>query len=354
MPPSCEVQWHRHRHSQRLEALQACRMIAAVAVVLFHANNFVLPLRLYDGGTLWRGFGMGYAGVEFFFVLSGFIIAHIHAADIGRPERAGRFLQKRFLRIYPSYWIVLSALILIYVALEGTVAPSRLSPAALLRDYLLIPAPQGPLLSVAWTLKHEILFYLVFVLFILKREIGFAVFALWLAGTLSQSLAPFEAPLFATLFSPYNILFVMGVAAARLHRRLPESLVRPFLAIGGAGFLLVGLSEQFLVLWPLPLRCLAYGLAAAAVIAALARAQLSAPGWCVFLGDASYAIYLVHLPVMNMVAVPLARTGLQGFLPPAVLFVLLVALAILAGALFHRTVERGLLAALRPRRPAAL
>ncbi|MWP38634.1 acyltransferase family protein [Rhodobacter sphaeroides] len=354
MPPSREVQWHRQRHSQRLEALQACRMIAAVAVVLFHANNFVLPMRLYDGETLWRGFGMGYAGVEFFFVLSGFIIAHIHAADIGRPERAGRFLQKRFLRIYPPYWIVLSALVLIYVALEGIVSPSRLAPAALLRDYLLIPALERPLLSVAWTLKHEILFYLLFVLFILRREIGFVVCALWLAGTLSQIPAAPETPLFATLFSPYNILFGMGVAAARLHRHLPEGLVWPLLTAGGAGFLLVGLSEQFLVAWPLPLRCLAYGLAAAAVIAALARAQAGAPGWCVFLGDASYAIYLIHLPVMNMVAVPLARTGLQDVLPPAVLFVFLVGLSILAGALFHRGVERGLLAALRPRRRATL
>ncbi len=51
-------------------------------------------------------FAFGHAGVDFFFVLSGFIILHVHAGDIGRPVRLGHYLQRRFTRVYPFYWVV--------------------------------------------------------------------------------------------------------------------------------------------------------------------------------------------------------------------------------------------------------
>ncbi|ABA81560.1 acyltransferase family protein [Rhodobacter sphaeroides] len=351
MRGSCDVHWSGQRPPQRLEGLQACRMIAAIGVVLFHANNFVLPLRLYDGAMVWRGFGMGYAGVEFFFVLSGFIIAHIHAADFSRPERARRFLRKRFLRIYPPYWIVLSGLVLLYAAADGLVDEDRLAPSALLRDFLLLPAPQGPLLPVAWTLKHEILFYMLFLLFIIAFEIGLGLFTIWMIGTLVQMVSPSSWYPMEFLFSPYNVLFVIGVLVAGCYRRLPAGGTWPLIIAGSTGFLLVGLSEQYLVVWPLPLRCLAYGIVAAAVIAALARARTTAPAWCVFLGNASYAIYLIHLPAMNILAVPMAMLGLQVWMPPLATLFLLTAFAVVLGALFHQMVERRLLAALSaPRR----
>ena len=61
-----------------------------------------------------RLFDFGHAGVEFFFVLSGFIILHIHWKDLGHPSRFSSFAGKRFLRIYPMYWLVLAAIIPVY------------------------------------------------------------------------------------------------------------------------------------------------------------------------------------------------------------------------------------------------
>lgn len=53
-----------------LQGLQCGRAVAALLVVIFHANSFLLPNRLYDGLHAGRLFNFGYAGVEFFFVLS--------------------------------------------------------------------------------------------------------------------------------------------------------------------------------------------------------------------------------------------------------------------------------------------
>ena len=60
--------------SGKLDGLQAGRAIAALMVVAFHANVFILPSKIFDGVGAGSVFNMGYAGVEFFFVLSGFIM----------------------------------------------------------------------------------------------------------------------------------------------------------------------------------------------------------------------------------------------------------------------------------------
>ncbi len=84
---------------EKLHAIQAGRAISATMVVACHANDFVLPLRLYDWRIALRGFGMGYVGVEFFFVLSGFIMFYVHRRDFGRPWKFWQFIYKRFIRI---------------------------------------------------------------------------------------------------------------------------------------------------------------------------------------------------------------------------------------------------------------
>ena len=104
----------------RLNSLQAGRAIAALMVVVFHANIFILPDQIYrDGTQSWAVFNFGYAGVEFFFALSGFIMVFIHRGDFGHPARVGRFLRKRVERISPVYWVVLAALVVVCDVMPG-------------------------------------------------------------------------------------------------------------------------------------------------------------------------------------------------------------------------------------------
>jgi peptidoglycan/LPS O-acetylase OafA/YrhL len=88
-----------------LRTLQAGRGVAAIAVLLYHLN---LELVARFGGASVSGLEVGWAGVDFFFVLSGFIIWHVHAGDIGQDGRLGRYLWNRFTRLYPVYWAVLA------------------------------------------------------------------------------------------------------------------------------------------------------------------------------------------------------------------------------------------------------
>ncbi len=82
-------------------------------------------------------FGFGHAGVDFFFVLSGFIIMHAHTADIGKPERLYRYLWRRATRIYPIYWIV--TLIQASRAFFSADFAIRLAPSHIVHSLLLLP-----------------------------------------------------------------------------------------------------------------------------------------------------------------------------------------------------------------------
>ncbi len=89
------------------EAPGDCRVFRPLAasrrlwLSLYHATRG-LSLPQYLGYIPFgNGFGFGHAGVDFFFVLSGFIIMHAHATDIGKPERLSRYLWRRVTRIYP-------------------------------------------------------------------------------------------------------------------------------------------------------------------------------------------------------------------------------------------------------------
>ena len=333
----------------QLDALQAGRMVAALMVTLYHANNFTLPLRLYDGQIVWAGFGMGYAGVEFFFVLSGFIMAHVHGRDMNRPETLRSYARKRFIRIYPVYWIVLGGVILMAQLVDGLPPELLRDPRVVLTSILLIPDHARTILPVAWTLKHEVVFYLVFAIFLVHARLAVALFALWVLGCLVGLAAPplrFPADF---LLSPYNLLFVAGMGVARHFRDLPVRAVGPLLLVGIGGFLAVGLSEQYGVPWTLSVRTICFGVAASALVAALARTTAAIPGWAIFLGNASYALYLVHLPVMNAVAIVLARLGAQHWLAPEIALCLLAGCAVAGAAVFHVAVERPLLAMLSTR-----
>ncbi|CAM4416181.1 acyltransferase [Palleronia rufa] len=99
-----------------------------------------------------------------------------------------------------------------------------------------------------------------------------------------------------------------------------------------------------------PLRTVLFGIGAAAVVMALvsweARGRLSVPRWLAFLGDASYAIYLVHITAMGVAARLLQMVAFDS-LPPYLLAIVLSASAVLAGAVAHVLVEKPVIALIR-------
>jgi exopolysaccharide production protein ExoZ len=223
----------------KLSGVQGARGVAALMVVLYHATRG-LSLPQYLGHIPFgNSFGFGHAGVDFFFVLSGFIIMHAHTADIGRPERLYRYMWRRVTRIYPIYWVV--TLIQAIRAFFSADSAIRLAPSHIVHSLLLLPETTEPLVGVGWTLRSEMVFYLVFALAILDRRLCKSLVVIALILVAIGLIASRADPWAGLLVSGFNIQFLMGIAAARFlsRQRAPNPIglivggILFFLAVGG-------------------------------------------------------------------------------------------------------------------------
>ncbi|HEY0213705.1 MAG TPA: acyltransferase [Paenirhodobacter sp.] len=335
----------------RLDSLQVGRALAAEYVLLFHAP-WVLSQHL--GIKLENRFlSAGHSGVDFFFVLSGFIMFLVHWRDIGRPDRLQRFAFNRFIRIYPVFWVVFAVFVLGQV-LIGQLDPQLRGSLSFVQALLLLPFQGMPPLTVAWTLSHELLFYLLLGLCIYLGRGGLIILALWwmccaaafLTFPDGTQVMSFPA---SFLLSPYNLLFAFGMLAAWIYPKLGQGGAVALFVVGLAGFVATIFGDAVL---PFGARTVAFGLASAAIVAGIARIEhagnIRFPKWLVFLGDASYSTYLAHTVALLIGAIVLKKSGIM--LNPWLVFALFVVLGTVGGIVLHLVVERPLLAFLRRRR----
>ena len=138
--------------------LDGRRGVAAVIVVLFHYSWFLG----------WQIVPNAYLAVDFFFVLSGFVIAHAYEARLLAGQTLGDFLRTRLVRLYPLYWLGLTIPVGL-VAVETWLGQPHLQRTLVATSYLfgaaLLPAPDSlsvmpfrvfPLNAPAWSLSVEI------------------------------------------------------------------------------------------------------------------------------------------------------------------------------------------------------
>ncbi len=304
-------------------------------------------------------FHFGRSGVDFFFVLSGFLIALLHWQDVGQPARLGRYAGRRLTRIYPTYWLVLIPIIPFDI-FTHTLFDDYGSPGEVLKSIFLLPQDHT-ILDVTWSLRNELLFYALFGLIILNRRIGFGIAALWIAALAVRPFAfgAIANPWLDVLTYPMNVEFLIGVAAGWAFPRIRIERPVALLGLGLAVFGALWFAEDRLWLAHLPwdrffLVCLAYGLAAAAVIAGLSsleeRGQVRMPRSLVALGGASYLLYLVHVPALLILGASERILHLTRFAPAWLLAGVFILIVIVGSAVAHRTIEKPLLRIIR--RPA--
>jgi exopolysaccharide production protein ExoZ len=303
--------------TEALPGIQALRALAASAVLVAHTGGeFEQHLSLHG---LMPSFANGGAGVDLFFVISGFVMVYSSERLFNRPASFRTFLTRRIIRIVPLYWTMTSVMLL-WVIVRGFAA-SDASPIHALASYFFIPyarpsGPIDPLYGLGWTLNYEMMFYLIFAcaLFAPRNIAVVITSAVLLTMAIIHS---FQLPMprqIAYLTDPIILEFIFGMGIALLVRtgaRLPQFAC--FLLVGFAVVIpLSWLWIPSLWLWTGGLtRWELWGVPAAMIVTAvvLVDRPLIMPLLIVAVGDASYALYLVH-PGVNFIVRHGANRGL--------------------------------------------
>lgn len=338
------------RGDGKLASLQAGRACAALLVLLLHNSVYIFILDKYWGyDPAHKFFDFGQSGVMFFFVLSGFIISLIHRGDLGMPSRFASYAKKRFLRIYPFYWLVLAAIIPIYFIVPSFGLDYHRKASTILSSILLVYFDKELLsaLAVAWTLYHEVLFYCLFSLAILHKRLGFLILGAWfLLSAASLAAGPMPFPLLF-LASPVHLLFGMGMAACWAVSRGRVPVPGTLALLGVALFIGTGMEENYLDLLSYDGRNLLYGAASAIILAGLVtlerQGRLHVPALLQLMGNASYSIYLTHFTALSMLAKIFVAAGAREAVPVWLSYIAMAALAVAAGIAVHLLIERPLL-----------
>lgn len=292
----------------RYESVQCMRALAALAVVAFHASTCLAP---YDNPALEALFRGGAFGVDLFFAISGFIM---YTIALDRPVAPGEFLARRLIRVGPLYWIATVAVVL--VSAQALIPPITVTPGLLAKSLLFIPyfSPDHPgsvypLLVPGWTLAYEMFFYLLFALVLASSRrpdrlillLAAPLVGLFLAGLI---LAP-QGAIARTYTSPLLLEFLGGALVALAWRRglrLPAPVIALIVLASLGVVALLGRharTDQLarLAIWGVPAMLLLLSALHAERLARRLRPLL-------LLGDASYAIYLCHLPLIAMLVTP--------------------------------------------------
>lgn len=315
--------------------LQMLRGVAATLVVLFHLQAAAVA-EGHDPGLL-RWFHGGEAGVDVFFVLSGFVI--FHAVQGRRDRGAGWFLRQRFWRIVPPYWAALGLTLLAMAGLAILRGDWSEWPAAgrIAVSALLLPLPDQ-VMAVAWTLTVEGMFYLLFAATFFRFGARGAVIALaaWALVTQGLQVLPNSLPGWMGLILYSGVIeFLFGGLIALAHAAGWRRGAVPAVVVGALGLAAV-------VTGVLPFnwgREWVAGLPSAALVYGLVAGGWRMPGWTLVWGEASYLLYLLHLLVFSIAGTLLRMAGIApyGSLPAMLgLGALAVAVSVAATVLVER------------------
>lgn len=317
-------------------SIQHLRGFAALSVALFHACQWSQI-----------NFATGQAGVDVFFVISGFVM---WTATSGETVRPLDFLKRRVIRVAPLYWVITLAL-----AAGVLLFPARFPDLAVTPGHVLLsmafvqhmnPAGQPfPLLAPGWTLNYEAVFYLAFAT-LLWLPPARRMFALTVALMVLAFAGFAWPPAYQMLLNPLFLEFLAGVWIGRMAQLqlLPDRSLGWLLLGGGIGlFVLIQLMNMDWDLW----RPMVWGAPAAMLVAGAVSIEADG-GWKPVpglrrLGDASYSIYLVHTLTIGALAMTIGAWNPPVFIPLAMI------VAVVSGLACWGLVERPMLNLLRRR-----
>jgi peptidoglycan/LPS O-acetylase OafA/YrhL len=332
--------------SRQLDLVQALRGLAAFGVVTHHV---AVGIDTYFGDSYTPpGFGLGWVGVDLFFVLSGFIMVWTTQTSGQGLRTAASFWMRRAVRVYPPYWAATLMALALTAALPSLIA--HMGKASLVSSFLLWPEQGAPYLNPGWTLIYELWFYLGFgFLLLAPRRLLPMLLAAWALAVIAGALTfgMHTAPILHLVINPLTLNFLMGAAVALIVMGTPKMPRRPVvLAVAATGALGMLIGAYFITEtgWNEWTRMIGCGPAAAVLLAGTAFADrqgfFKPPKALVTLGDWSYALYLVHQPLVFFASILCLKAfgvGLTGVLAATVTGLIL---PFPAAWLLHTLVEK--------------
>ncbi|MBK6854705.1 MAG: acyltransferase [Burkholderiales bacterium] len=306
--------------THRYDTLDALRGVAAVVVLLFHlATRKMAPPLLPHG----------YLAVDFFFILSGVVLAHAYEARFGHGLDLRGFIVRRVIRLYP---LVLAGAVVglvvrlaRYLADPATVDPLGQVLVAGLLNAGLVPMPYGseltgrslfPTDGPLWSLFFEVLANLAWVTLLVRRKTAVLLLVLLASAVLyavcirhygTANIGSDRDTFFAAL-PRVTFGFVAGVLLYRLRHQLIHHLRPPggpWVAPALGALLVVALMPAPSAVWDMA--CV-FVILPAVVALGLAPATVPSPkGAAAVLGRLSYPLYVLHYPVLVAV-IEIART----------------------------------------------
>jgi exopolysaccharide production protein ExoZ len=340
-------------HATKIDSVQALRAFAALSVAILHVLHDAIPLDPSGHIERWHNALPWASGVDLFFVISGFVMVYASADLFGRRGSPTTFMGRRLIRIVPLYWATTTFFLVVALATPASVSEAGFGVTDVIKSYAFLPAsrPDGtiqPIYSLGWTLNYEMFFYVVFAAcIVLPRRRAVAVVALLLSTAMAaHRLVPPHATAFVFWTDSILLEFLLGMAVAVIAAK-EVSLLIPF-RVGlflTALILLIGTHLSGIpsgpVITGVPMSL--------AVAAAVLGRPIRVPNVLLLLGDASYALYLVHPFAMRPVGIIWQRFHLTGSTAAALYAATALLLAIIGAICVHLWFERPVGAWLRSR-----
>jgi exopolysaccharide production protein ExoZ len=349
-----------------LYILQIFRGIAAIFVLSAHASLY------FDDRYFFGIMREGTSGVDFFFVLSGFIIYYVHHNDIGKPNRFLVYLKKRFIRIYPIYWFYTFIYVLIiftvYLLSDRIIAPYFSDINDLIKSLSLYPLNrnlgESTIIAPAWSLSYEIMFYIIFgITILIKQKYSRMIIVAWvflIFAIFFQLIKINNFIISEFIFNPMNLEFLCGCLIAFLTLKFSkfDKYYLAFIVLGIIYLIFSWMNGLYHVFNTSGIKVFTYGISYSLIIfGAVLMMKYKVminntesgriKKFFVYLGDASYSIYLIHFIPLFLLSIAVRKSNISHVMNSSVVITILIILMIAISCASYKFIEKPLTLSLK-------
>ena len=324
------------RNQTRMEVLDAMRGVAALLVVLYHAKFVLYRAALVPNG---------YLAVDFFFMLSGLVISQSYSHKLNSDLSIINFIKIRVIRLYPLYFIglifgVFQIAQANYYQTNGAIPPANLA-SSFLFELFMVPSPFSDLLFPinipAWSLFSEMVINILFATHLVKAKIKHIYWTTIISGTLLTAIAinfgeislgfKWDSIHFALIRVTFSFSLGILIYRLNLHQKIRLSfkacaiplltLIIVLMAKIPTGFQAIFDVVSVMFVFPIMV-----------VWAASCASPVKLKPISDILGQSSYAIYIIHHPLLFIVAIPLRFHHISALIWLPGFFLFLIYLAV--------------------------